>query len=158
MNCSSPCSWSKHVSHVLSKLSAASRTKAVARARELGLIPSPRPHPRPGGALVPQSHPRKIPLASTPSADALEQGRRLPFHAEPVLRRGTRVYRPGRPAGEGDDSETHPHRQDEQVARAPGSGSCRAARKTGVVRAKALAPSPSSQLIPHQLGALGGHD
>ena len=32
----------KHVSHVLGKLGAASRTEAVARARELGLIPEPR--------------------------------------------------------------------------------------------------------------------
>ena len=30
----------KHVSHVLGKLGAASRTEAVARARQLGLIPS----------------------------------------------------------------------------------------------------------------------
>jgi LuxR family transcriptional regulator, maltose regulon positive regulatory protein len=29
----------KHVSHVLAKLGAANRTEAVARARELGLIP-----------------------------------------------------------------------------------------------------------------------
>jgi LuxR family maltose regulon positive regulatory protein len=29
----------KHVSHVLGKLGAANRTEAVARARELGLIP-----------------------------------------------------------------------------------------------------------------------
>ena len=31
----------KHVGHVLDKLGAANRTQAVARARELGLIPSP---------------------------------------------------------------------------------------------------------------------
>ena len=29
----------KHVSHILSKLGAANRTEAVARARDLGLIP-----------------------------------------------------------------------------------------------------------------------
>jgi hypothetical protein len=33
----------KHVSHIMAKLGAASRTEAVARARQLGLIPQRRP-------------------------------------------------------------------------------------------------------------------
>ncbi len=35
----------KHVSHLLDKLGATNRTGAVARARELGLIPERRPQP-----------------------------------------------------------------------------------------------------------------
>jgi LuxR family maltose regulon positive regulatory protein len=37
----------KHVTHVLGKLGAANRTEAVARARQLGLIPDTAPQPRP---------------------------------------------------------------------------------------------------------------
>src|SRR5215472_10631205 len=153
MNCSSPCSWSKHVSHVLSKLSAASRTKAVARAREFGLIPSPRPHPRPGGALVPQSHPPKIPLASTPSADALEQGRSLPFHTEPSpWTRGQGLpARAGPLAREMTVKRIHIDKPRRWRA-PPVRGPARRPERPGVVQAKALAPSPSRQLIPHQLG------
>jgi LuxR family transcriptional regulator, maltose regulon positive regulatory protein len=41
----------KHVTHVLGKLGAANRTEATARARQLGLIPSPHPS-RPGSTLA----------------------------------------------------------------------------------------------------------
>jgi LuxR family maltose regulon positive regulatory protein len=43
---------SKHVTHVLAKLGATNRTEAVARARDLGLIPTPPPS-RAGSTLVP---------------------------------------------------------------------------------------------------------
>jgi LuxR family maltose regulon positive regulatory protein len=43
---------SKHVTHVLVKLGAANRTEAVARARDLGLIPTPPPS-RVGSTWVP---------------------------------------------------------------------------------------------------------
>ena len=42
----------KHVSHVLGKLSAANRTAAVARGRELGLIDYLRVTPRPGARFL----------------------------------------------------------------------------------------------------------
>jgi DNA-binding CsgD family transcriptional regulator len=49
----------KHVSHLLGKLGAGNRTEAVTRARELGLIPSPRTAAHPGGTIVPRGRARR---------------------------------------------------------------------------------------------------
>ena len=59
----------KHVTHVLGKLGAANRTEATARARELGLLPDPRPRTRPAPPLLPPAHrpARPGPENSTPA-------------------------------------------------------------------------------------------